>query len=137
MEARTHICATYSTISGFKIGLRNHYLHFPLPFSLPCVKESRPTSANSSPVQITLRPCPIHAISWHVSTLDWLISPLPQCPGNTNLPPMQTCFPFLNLHSAEKCFCAQAGGHFCLACRAAMMVSPCNFHSVLMVRKHM
>jgi hypothetical protein len=40
MAARAHMCETYSTIGAFKIGLGNHYLNFPLSFSLPCIKKS-------------------------------------------------------------------------------------------------
>jgi hypothetical protein len=137
MAAHAHMCATHSTIGAFKIGLGNHYLHFPLSFVLPCIKKSHPTSANSSPVQIALRPCTICAISWPVHALGWLISPLSQWPRDTNLLPMRICFPFPNLHNAEKCFCAQAGGHFCLTCRATMMPSPCNSPLVSMGRQHM
>jgi len=136
MAARAHMCATYSTIGAFKIGLGNHYLHSPLPFALPYVKKSRPTSAISSPVQIAFCPCLIHAFSWLDHALARWISPLPQCLGGTNPLPMRISLPFPNFHNAEKCLCAQAGGHFCLTCRATMTASPCNFPSVSMRRQH-
>jgi hypothetical protein len=61
MAARAHMWATYSTIRASKIGLGTLLFHFPLPFSLPCVKESRPTSAEftlcSNHTQTVLNPC--------------------------------------------------------------------------------
>jgi hypothetical protein len=45
MEAHAHMWAMYFTIKESKIGLGTLLFHFPLPFSLPYVKESHPTSS--------------------------------------------------------------------------------------------
>ena len=135
MATRAHMCATYSTIGAFKFGLGNLYLNSPFPFSLHCVEKLCPSSAISSPFQITFDPCPIRAISWPDHSLSWLISPLPQCPRGMNPLPMQIFFPFPNLHNAKRCFCAQVGGHFCLTCKATVMASPCNSPSISMGRQ--
>jgi hypothetical protein len=67
MAARAHMCVTHSTLSASKIGLGTLLFHFPLPFSLPCVKESRPTSAKfslcSNRTQTVLNPCHLLACS--------------------------------------------------------------------------
>jgi hypothetical protein len=132
----THVCNPlhYRSIQN---RARQPLSLFALTICSSYVKKSRPTSANSSPVQIVLRLCPIRAISWFVRTLAWLISPMSQCLGDTNLLPIKICLPFLNLQNAEKCFCTQAGGHFFLTCRATMTASPCNSPLVSMGRHHM
>jgi hypothetical protein len=65
MAARVHMCATYSTLSAYKIGLGTLLSHFPLPFSLLCIKKSRPTSASSFSVQKCIWPVlnPCHCLA--------------------------------------------------------------------------
>jgi hypothetical protein len=67
MAACAHMWATYSTIRESKIGLGTLLSHLPLPFSLPCIKESHPTSAKfslcSNRTQIVINPCHLLAYS--------------------------------------------------------------------------